>query len=188
MRVCVRETEGDDICAGAQAGRQLLVKLLTETTAEPVEPTPLFVDFAGIEIATASFLRESVLALQEFLRGRKSNFYPILANVNKEIVDELDVILPLRNEVFLICELQSDQTVSSVKLLGRLEERQRRIFSFIENRGETDAGELQQEFGTAEGVQQTAWNNRLSALANTGIVAEISRGRSKRYRSLLQGG
>ena len=41
--------------------------------------------------------------------------------------------------------------------------------------------------GKNERVQQTAWNNRLSALASLGVVIEFSEGRAKRYRPLLAG-
>jgi hypothetical protein len=35
---------------------------------------------------------------------------------------------------------------------------------------------------------QTAWNNRLSALATLGLVVELSQGRAKRYRPLFAEG
>jgi hypothetical protein len=36
-------------------------------------------------------------------------------------------------------------------------------------------------------VKQTAWNNRLSALAMSGLVVELSEGRSKRYKPMFEG-
>jgi len=41
------------------------------------------------------------------------------------------------------------------------------------------------EHGESEGVKQTAWNNRLAALAGLGLVVELSQGRAKRYRPLF---
>jgi hypothetical protein len=56
-----------------------------------------------------------------------------------------------------------------------------------QKRQETDAAELMREHRETKAVKQTAWNNRLSALANMGLVVELSEGRAKRYRSLLAG-
>jgi hypothetical protein len=44
------------------------------------------------------------------------------------------------------------------------------------------------EHGESEGVKQTAWNNRLVALAAMGLVVELSEGRAKRYRPLFMEG
>ena len=52
----------------------------------------------------------------------------------------------------------------------------------------TDAAELMREYGAGETVGPTAWNNRLAALVGLGLVIEdVSSGRTKRYRPLLQG-
>ncbi|WP_448657761.1 hypothetical protein ACPVPU_09820 [Sphingomonas sp. CJ99] len=188
MIVSIRQQCDDAVCAGSHAGRELLGKLLALTSGEPQSPSPLFLDFRGIEVATVSFVRESALALRDFLRARKSNYFPVLANVNEQIQDEFEIILSLKNEAFLHCHLQSDGRVTNIKMLGSLDERLRHVFGLIQERGEIDAGELQREFGAAEGVQQTAWNNRLAALAAAGLVTETSRGRAKRYWSLLKEG
>lgn len=187
MDILIRDLTGDAVCAGAQTGREIFGRLLALTVAEPIDPEPVFLDFAGVTVATVSFLRESVLAFREFVRGRKSNYYPVIANVNAAVSEEMEVILLLRGEAFLCCDLESDRIVHNVTLLGRLEGKQQRAFQLVTERGETDATELQLEFGAAEGIQQTAWNNRLSGLAAAGIVVEVSRGRAKRYRSLLKG-
>jgi hypothetical protein len=188
MMISIRDQCDDTVCAGSHTGREVLGKLLALTSGEPPSASPLFLDFSDIEVATVSFIRESVLALRDFLRGRKSNYFPVLANANQQILDEFEIILSLKNEAFLHCHLQSDGGVTNISMLGRLDEKLKHIFGVIQERGEIDAGELQREFGTAEGVQQTAWNNRLAALAAAGLVTETSRGRAKRYWSLLKEG
>lgn len=187
MLIRIRDYSAEEICAGAQAGRELLARLLPLIGNEPPQPGPLFLDFTGVQVATASYLRESVFGLRDLLRARKSNLYPVLVNLTQHIRDELKLILPLWGEALLSCELQTDGVIKEVELLGRLDEKQQRIFTWIEERGQTDASELQQEFGASEGIQQTAWNNRLAALATAGLIVETSRGRSKSYRSLLRG-
>lgn len=183
----VSEMVGGDVCAGAQPGRALLAKLMAACAGSPATAEPVFLDFRSIDLATASFLRESVLGLRTLLRGRKANYYPVVTNANALIVDELEILLAPGRDALLACTLEINGSVTNVHLLGRLEDKQQRVFEMVEKRRETDAGELQQDFGASEGVQQTAWNNRLAALAGLGLIVEISRGRAKRYRALLEG-
>jgi hypothetical protein len=57
-------------------------------------------------------------------------------------------------------------------------------FEIVYQHGETDAGELMRK--NDDGLKHTtAWNNRLSSLASMGLIMEVSRGRSKRYRPLF---
>ncbi|HMU22843.1 MAG TPA: hypothetical protein PKC48_11160 [Sphingorhabdus sp.] len=188
MMISIRDQCDDAVCAGSHAGRTVLGKLLALTSCEPSSPSALFLDFSEVEIATVSFLRESILAIRDFLRSRKSNYYPVLTNANQQIRDEFEIILSLKNEAFLHCHLESDGRKTNITVLGRLDEKIKHVLNVIQDRGEIDAGELQREFGAAEGVQQTAWNNRLAALAAAGLVIETSRGRAKRYWSLLKEG
>lgn len=64
MKINVR-----DLGRNARAGRRGewpgdAGKLLVAVGAEPERPEPVFLNFAGVEVATASFLRESVLAFR----------------------------------------------------------------------------------------------------------------------------
>ena len=89
MRLDLRELAQTEVLAGALNGKSLLMSLLQATMSEPAEPEPLLIDFSGIGVATASFLRESVLALSKIVRSRRSNFYPVIANPNGMVRDEL---------------------------------------------------------------------------------------------------
>jgi hypothetical protein len=178
---------GDTICAGAQAGHSVLVKLLSYVTREPAAPEPVFLDFNGVEFATASFLRESVLSFRDLVRARRSFYYPVVANTNEKTRDDLLILLDLKGDAFLGCDLDKDERNTNVQILGRLEGKQQLAFKLVEKRGETDATQLQLEFGESEGVKQTAWNNRLAALAASGLIVETTRGRAKKYRPILKG-
>src|SRR5580704_16912461 len=143
MWIFVREQWGESICAGAQAGREFLGKLLSLTATEPARPEPLFLDFTGIDHATASFLRESALALRTLLSARASMLYPVVTNANNKIEEELDIVLSLRGEAYITCRADLVDPPSQIKIIGKLEKKQHRILDFILNKGETDAGELQ---------------------------------------------
>lgn len=188
MRIDLKELGDGPVLAGALNGRRVLNALLTATASEPLVPEPIFLDFRNVQVATASFLRESVLAFRDLIRGRRSTLYPVVANANEEVRDELIELTKSRGDVLIVCTLTDDDHFERVTLLGDLNPKQKITFEHVRERGETDASELMREYGEREGVTQTtAWNNRLSALAALGLIVEISEGRNKRYRPLFAG-
>jgi hypothetical protein len=188
MKVNLKEVGGGEILAGALNGKAALTRLLMATAAEPAEPEPVFLDFLGVEVATASFLRESVLVFRDVVRGRRSTFYPVIANANDAVRDEFVELVGPRGDVLMTCTLGDDGSIVEAKPIGDLDPKQRMTFDLVQERGETDAGELMRAYGASEGLKHaTAWNNRLASLASLGLVVELSRGRAKRYRPLFQG-
>jgi hypothetical protein len=180
-------TSGATVLSGALRGQDLLGHLLRATAAEPTSPQPVFLDFMGIDVATASFLRESVLAFRDIVRGRRTLIYPVVANASEAVIEELNELVKSRGGVLMTCQLADDDTVSNPSLIGQLDPKQQLTFDLVRRRGETDAMELMREFGGSEEVGSTAWNNRLSSLVALGLVIEMSFGRTKRYKPLLQG-
>jgi hypothetical protein len=176
-----------DVLAGALNGRKFLAKLQDFADKEPTEPEAVFLDFAGVAVATASFLRETVLAYRDTVRRRRSNFYPVVANANQVVEEELKVLVTSGADVLMLCDLDESNQPREPRLLGKLDPKQRLTFDLVQRCPETDAAELMREHGGNERVKQTAWNNRLSALASLGLVVELSHGRAKRYRPLLAG-
>lgn len=186
MNIKIRElADGDGrVLAGAITGRKVFAKLLEYTSRKPPTPEPLFLDFSGIEVATASFLRETILALRNTVRLQRSRFYPIIANANEVVADELTVLLASRGDVLMLCSLDEKGRPHDARLLGDLDPKQRITFELVQERKETNAAELHQQ--SDDKIEQTAWNNRLAALAGLGLIVELSQGRSKRYRPLLR--
>jgi hypothetical protein len=187
-RIRVSNLASGPVLSGALRGQELLAKLLREVALEPPLPEPLFLDFTGIDLATASFLRESVLAFRDIVRGRRSTIYPVIANANETVHEDLRELVRSRGGVLLTCWLTDEDVVSQPKLIGDLDPKQQLTFDLVRERGETDAMELMRAHSATEPVGSTAWNNRLSSLAALGLVIEeMSSGRTKRYRPLLQG-
>ena len=185
MRFDLQVYAEDGILAGSDTGRMVQAKLLAMTGKESDGPELCFLDFRGIEVATASFLREAIFAFRDTVRNRKSNLYPVLANASELVRDELQVLVKSVGQAIMICSLSKNGHVEDVELIGDLERKQRLTFELVQERGETDAAALMRE--QKEAVGQTAWNNRLSGLADLGLVIELSEGRSKRYRKLFPG-
>jgi len=171
--------------AGADKGRGLFAKLILTVGAEPLFPSPLFLDFSGVEVATASYLRESVFEFRRAIRSRKSNYYPVIADANASVLEEVAVVAGAIGETVMTCCLSENGECSDTKLVGELDPKQLLTYKLVERLGETDAAELKRD--RDDEIGQTAWNNRLTSLANMGLIMEISQGRTKRYKSLVGG-
>lgn len=186
MQIDIEQIGGGNVLSGSSNGKLVLSRLLAQLTDEPNEPQPIFLDFSGVDVATASFLRESCIALRKVIRGRNSFYYPVFANVNDSIRDEL--IELARGEAFLTCHVSKTGKVSRGVIIGELEAKQRLTFDLVRRHGETDAGELMRRYGKEEQTRHTtAWNNRLASLVALGLIAEVRVGRLKRYRPLIEG-
>lgn len=188
MHVRMRDLIDSDVLAGALTGRKALGFLLERVGQEPDQPEPVYLDFTGIEVATASFLRECILEFRDIVRRRWTGYYPVVANANDSLAEELSVLLEPQRDVLMLCTLNKDGAPGSPRLLGELEPKQRIAFDLVKKLGEADAGELMRTAEGTEGVGQTAWNNRLASLSRLGLLMELSHGRAKRYRPLPLGG
>jgi hypothetical protein len=187
MNMNMAELCGGAVLSGASSGRTVLADLLKATAIEPSTVTPVLMNFEWVTVATSSFLRESVLAFRDAIRSRKSNYYPVVANANADVREELEDLLSRRGGVLMACAVKDGEVIET-NLIGELDPKQRLTFDLVQQRRETDAGELMRDFADTDRVKSsTAWNNRLASLAALGIVAEISQGRSKRYKPIFDG-
>lgn len=185
MIVNVAELAGSSILSGAPSGRQLYAKLVASLPTEPVSPEPFFLDFQGVHVATASFLRESVLAFRTFVRGRKSNFYPAVANAASDVIDELVELVQPRGDVLMACTVDENGDILRCRHVGRLDPMQQITFDLVNTNGETTATKLMGLDNSQ--VKATAWNNRLASLSSLGLVCEQSHGRAKTYKPIFRG-
>ena len=183
MLLRLRALAANEVLAGAATGRRVLGLLLERIDGDAKTPEPVYLDFRKVEIATASFLRESILEFRDIVRRRWTNYYPVVANANDSVTEELSVLLAQR-DVLMLCALDETGSPGSPRLLGDLEPKQRITFDLVSKLGEADAGELMRSSRDSDDVGQTAWNNRLTALTKLGLLMEISNGRAKRYRPL----
>ena len=187
-KMILRMTEhSGTVLAGALSGKSVLNWMLAKTIAEPDTPALAILDFSGVQVATVSFLRESVLAFRDIIRGRRSQYYPIVANINDVVREEFIELLRIRGGGLMTCNMSADGRVEQAAPLGQLDPKQQITFDLVQEHGETDAAELMRKYGKSERLKHaTAWNNRLSALAAMGLIMERSQGRAKRYSSLIE--
>lgn len=188
MRISMRKiAKGKKALGGAVEGRRDLGRLLEAIGSEPAVPEPLFVDWEGIELATASYQRETIGSLQGLIRGRRSNHYLVVANASSAVREDLEVLARDGGLAFLTCRLDVAGKATEPGVVGTLDPKAQATFDLVCERGETDAKELMRANAAREDVGHTAWNNRLAGLVQLGLIAEYTVGKAKRYRPVLGG-
>ena len=126
VRLLIAELAGGtDVLAGAIRGTRVLAKLLAQIDRDAREPELVFLDFEGVSVATASFLRESVLSFRDKVRRDHPNFYPVVANANDAIQEELRILLRSNGDALMLCALNKSNRPSKPQLAGELDPKQR---------------------------------------------------------------
>ncbi|WP_245262785.1 STAS-like domain-containing protein [Ensifer sp. BR816] len=179
-------SDGKSILTGSLLGRKVLADLIATVQPE-ASGKMVFLDFAGVEVATSSFLRECVVGFRDFARSGQANFYPVIANAGLSVVEELDFFARQRGDVFWSCTRDDDGALADIKLVGELEPVLRATFELIKGLGEATAPQLA-ALGKDEAIKPTAWNNRLASLAAKGLVVERRVGKTKSFMPLLEVG
>lgn len=176
----------DGILAGSLLGQRAFAALIQQVKA-PAAPEVCFLDFASVKVATLSFLRDSVLAFRNHARAQWPTLYPVVANLAPAIEEEFSDFLQMRNDAMVMCELDASQAPHHPVILGTVDGKQLTALDAVLALREADAPQLAHQFKEAEPISTTAWNNRLAALVAKGLLIEISSGRGKRYRPVLEG-
>lgn len=187
MRLPIQPLTGSRsrVLAGSAAGRKLLAALIDATPAGTT-PEKVFLDFDGIEVATVSFLRESVIGYRDFTRASRQNIYPIIANPEPAVLEELEHLVKARNDVLWCCWLDVQDNVVRQQVIGDLDPAQRQTFEKVCELGASTAPQLADHYPDT-GIGTTAWNNRLSGLAAKGLLVETRQGKTKMFRPVLEG-
>jgi hypothetical protein len=173
------------VLAGKLDGRRAFASAL-EILAPTVEPTMVVLDFRGIELATSSFLSEAVVHFRDHLRLSRSRTYLLVANLADRPLEELDYLLSRSGDALIGCKLGLGGELTDPALIGALDPKLKETFELVTRKGEATAVQLHGESADSEKVGPTAWNNRLSALAEKSLVVEVPEGRTKKYRPLLE--
>jgi hypothetical protein len=183
--VNVARPEDGPVLAGKLDGKRAFVRLVEEISAT-MEPSLVVLDFAGVEIATSSFLSEAVVHFRDHLRLGRAPSYLAVANLSAKVFEELDELLSRSSDALIACKLSDERQICAPELLGRLEPKLRETFDLVQRKGETNAVELHSESQHTDQIGPTAWNNRLNLLSAKSLLLEIPQGRTKMFRPLLE--
>lgn len=175
---------GSATLAGSAMGRQMLAQLIAKT--KPVaEPTLAFLDFAEVDIATGSFLREAVMGFRDFCRNAAGMIYPVVANANPTIEEELATYLRGRNDAIWACALSADGAANDPHILGELDAGQLSTIHLIAQHHPISAPELA-KLRPDDKIGTTAWNNRLATLSAKGMLKEVRHGKTKLFSPVME--
>lgn len=184
MRVHILSLSGGQpVLSGAGPGRQLFGKLVAAARA-PTEPETAYLDFQGVTVATASFLREGVIAFRDYARSTLPLLYPVIANASPPVIEELEFFLRHRKDALWACRLTEGGAPRDPRLLGELDDAHRSTFELVTRLGTATAPGLAAQ--SDEKLAPTAWNNRLSFLAARGLLIERKAGKTKTFTPVLE--
>jgi hypothetical protein len=181
IRLEVEELTPLPVLSGGEAGKQMLSRMVGALK----RPTPgeiIVVDVGGIELVTASFFREAFRAFRDYAFSALA-CPTVFANAIDDIIEEAEVLALQMDDVFVFAELKGN-SLRRGRIVGRLEDKQRRTVELICELGEGDAKAVRDRSRDDTGVN--VWNNRLAALVQKCIVLERNEGRSKFYRPIVE--
>jgi hypothetical protein len=164
---------------GVARARQLLAKLIEWTAAESPKGT-LILDFTDIADASASFLREAILAFRDYVRAYQPDVFPVLANIAETVREEFDTLLKARGEAMPACRIDDAGNPVDAFVIGALEPSLSQTLNMIRARGQLALSDLP----TAD-VKTTTWSNRIASLIRQGFVVPIPEPNKRVYRFVL---
>lgn len=163
---------------GVDRARLLLAKLIAWTAHESPKGT-LIIDFTGIADASASFLREAILAFRDYVRAYQPELFPVLANIAASVREELDTLLKARGEAMPACRIDDAGKAVDADIVGALEPSLSQTLDMIRARGPLALSDLPEE------TKATTWSNRLASLIRQGFIVPIPEPNKRLYRYVL---
>jgi hypothetical protein len=179
--ISVLETAGETTLAGAADG-QSWSREIRPRIEEAVSGIHA-IDFRGVTLATASWLREAVVGTADLAKALRPDLTLIVANAPEVVLEELEVVLDAQNAVVVSATVAASLAIGGPRLLGSLDPALDETLRLVLTWPECDASALRREFPS---LTLSAANNRLSALQARGILNSERRGRSRVYRSVLE--
>lgn len=180
LRLCPF-TESFPSLTGVSRARQLLAKLITWTAEESPKGT-LILDFNGVGDASASFLRESILAFRDYARAYQPELFPVLANISDAVREEFNTLLKDRGEAMPGCRLDAAGIPVEPEILGILEPGLSQTLEMIRERGQMTLGDFT---AAAAAIKATTWSNRVASLIKQGFVVPSPEPNKRVYRFVL---
>ena len=166
---------------GVSRARRLLTKLIAWTAEESPQGT-LILDFCDVGAASASFLRESILAFRDYARAYQPDLFPVLANLDGPVREEFDILLKDRGEAILGCCLDAFGVPIAPQVLGVLNPGLRHTLDLIRTRGQLTLTDLRE---SSQHTQPTTWSNRIASLIKQGFVVPVQEPNKRVYRFVL---
>lgn len=165
---------------GVSRARTLLSRLIARTADEQPKGV-LILDFDGVGDASASFLRESILAYRDWARAYEPELYPVLANIDDAVREEFNILLRDRGEAMPGCRLGPGGELIAAEVLGALEPGLSETLAVIRQRGTATLEDLRQ----ASEAKSTTLSNRIASLIRQGFIVTTQEPKRRAYSFVL---
>lgn len=180
--ISLKDLAHSTVLAGGAAGTAVQREILRGIERQPTQLCCL--DFAGVECATASFIREAVFGSRDAVRRADVDVQIVVVNATPTVQEELLLVARALGSSIVHAFGASARELTCPSVLGPLDEAQRETLAMVLRLGEATATDLSAEKPT---VKPTAWNNRLATLVQRGLLIEGKRDRHNVYRPVLKG-
>ena len=192
---------------GASLGEAHLRALAEQLRSRAILPGSgqlLILDYEGISTATASYLKATLLWLHLCGQLTRTNaagafpmvdsahpaaceLFPLAAHVSPEVAIEVDEVFGGRTLPCLVAQKWNHKAgVQSARLLGKLEPTVRRTLDLLLQAGRASAADLHRVHGAQEGINLTAWNNRLVELFRLRLCRRGKQGKHWMYEPIAR--
>jgi hypothetical protein len=183
-----KQANGISILTGATLGDRHAASVRQLVLAQAEEqPTVLF-DFKGLDFVSSSYIKAAVLVFVGegiSFRGSERYAFPVVSNVDEQWRDELGIVC--RSEELPALEVQkaSENSLLKARLVGEVDSTVLRTLDTLGQVGSGTAAQLA-EAAPQEGINLTAWNNRLAELFRLRLAHRVKEGRFLIYKPVAK--
>jgi len=143
-------------------------------------------DFKGVEQVSASYWNSIVPAIYSFASDEEREVFPIICNVERNSLEDLELALKNRGIAVLVANKKTGG-ISELKLFGVIDDAHKETFILVNSHGEIGSGDLVSKEEHKEGnIGLSGWNNRLATLYRMRLIRRVKRGRSFRYKPVIE--
>jgi hypothetical protein len=188
---------------GAAAGQRLLAEVIEAIPRSALgeQGAIVAIDLDGVELATTSFFKSSVLPLFQSARLSTDpaaqimadafglpalNVYPVIVNARPEVEELADEIFGRRGFPILSLSCDGEGNLAGGRMVGFLDDILVRTMRAWTRNERYTAANLQDKF-PEQTITQTAWSNRLNDLWRVRLLRRVRQGKSWIYQPIADG-
>ncbi len=171
-----------------------LFKLIERGGFEEPPGKIVAISFAGIESATASYIKATLLALSikagvepagSDVTGEPSlHMFPVVCDLNAEVRHEIELVFSARRIFCLEATELTDEVVEHATLLGSPDTHLIETLTALQELGQATSNDLKTH--AQSNISTTGWNNRLYDLYRLRLVRRSKRDRQWVYEPVAR--
>lgn len=156
---------------------------LCERLSEVPSGSVVFLDFAGVELVSGSWINAALVPLLAWAADERNDLFPAICNANEAILDELALVAKYTHSCFVAAS--GPIPPRRAALVGLLDPGQRSTLEALVELQAVTGAELERQ-RPAEKIKATAWNNRLKDLFEKRLLRRERRGREQVYSPVVK--